>query len=130
MSTKSAVMDTTEIPRRRHRSWPEALKREIVAASFEPGCSVSTVARRYDVNANQVFSWRRRFRAGSSPPAAPDLLQLVPVMVAAEPLGDLGPAPDAMSRIEIDLAGGYRIRVGSGFASDALRQLLDVLERR
>jgi transposase-like protein len=30
---------------------------------------VSLVARRYDVNANQVFTWRRRYRAGSAEPA-------------------------------------------------------------
>src|SRR5215208_6287862 len=41
--------------RRRHRAWPGSLKREIVVASLVPGSSVSRVARRYDVNANQVF---------------------------------------------------------------------------
>ena len=46
----------------RHKRWPEALKREIVAATFEAGASVSMVARQYDVNANQVFSWRRHYR--------------------------------------------------------------------
>ena len=54
----NAVMDTSLRVRRRHRSWPEALKREIVAASFAPGASVSVVARQYDVNTNQVFAWR------------------------------------------------------------------------
>jgi len=47
-------MDTSLRVKRRHRSWPEALKREIVAAALLPGASVSAVARRYDVNANQV----------------------------------------------------------------------------
>ena len=47
---------------RRNRSWPETLKREIVAASYAPGLSVSMVARHYDVNANQVFGWRKRYR--------------------------------------------------------------------
>jgi transposase-like protein len=56
-------MDTTgSRGGRRKRSWPEALKREIVAATFAPGASVSIVARQYDVNANQVFSWRKRYR--------------------------------------------------------------------
>ncbi|WP_442943640.1 transposase [Nitrospirillum sp. BR 11752] len=41
--------------KRRRRTWSEALKREIVAASFEPGASASVVARRYDVNTNQLF---------------------------------------------------------------------------
>ena len=62
MSTKS-VMGTTATGRPRNRSWPEALKREIVAASFAPGSSVSIVARQYDVNANQVFNWRKRFQS-------------------------------------------------------------------
>jgi len=59
-------MGTSAIERRRHPSWPEALKREIVAASFAPGASVSVVARQYDVNANQVFSWRKRYSRRSA----------------------------------------------------------------
>jgi transposase-like protein len=58
VSTKS-VLGTTATGRRRNRAWPEALKREIVSASYAPGASVSTVAGLYDVNANQVFSWRK-----------------------------------------------------------------------
>ena len=56
----------TNRQRRRHRSWPESLKREIVAATLLPGSSVARVARRYDVNANQVFAWRRRYRDGAA----------------------------------------------------------------
>jgi transposase-like protein len=40
------------------QGWPEAMKRGIVTASVVPGASVSVVARQYDVNANQVFTWR------------------------------------------------------------------------
>ena len=32
--------------------------------------------------------------------------------------------------IEIDLAGKYRVRVSSGVDAEALRRVLDVLERR
>jgi transposase len=117
-------MDTSLEGRRRHRSWPEALKREIVAASLEPGLSVSMVARRYDVNANQVFAWRKRYGAEASAPAG---LQLVPVTVTADQPG--GPAP-ASERIEIELTEGYRVRVGNGVRASALRLVLDVLERR
>ena len=46
----------------RRRRWSEAQKRQIVAESHEPGVSVSIVARRYNVNANQVFKWRRLYR--------------------------------------------------------------------
>ena len=39
----------------KRRQWTRALKRRIVAETLEPGASVSIVARRHDVNANQVF---------------------------------------------------------------------------
>ena len=96
-------MGTSLRERRRHRSWPEDLKREIVAASLAPGSSVSLVARRYDVNANQVFAWRKRYRAGSTEPT---VLQLMPVTVTP----DRPIAPAANELIEIELAGGYRVR--------------------
>ena len=51
-----------------------------------PGASVSRVARRYDVNANQVFAWRRRYRDGAAEPAE---LRLLPVTVTPDqPEGD------------------------------------------
>ena len=49
---------TSGEPRARRR-WPVAEKRRIVLKSFEAGASVSVVARRHDVNANQVFAWRK-----------------------------------------------------------------------
>ena len=42
-------------------------EREIVAASLEPGSSVSVVARRYEVNVNQVFAWRKRSATRRAP---------------------------------------------------------------
>ena len=45
-------VDTNGAERRRNKRWPDALKREIVAATCRPGASVSVVARQYDVNAN------------------------------------------------------------------------------
>ena len=125
MST-NAIMDTKGRGQRRNRSWPEALKREVVAASLEPGASVSRVARRYDVNTNQLFSWRKLYREGRLGSGGPTLL---PVTVAAGPeAGSL--APSATSTIEIEVPGGYRVRVGSGFDGKALRLVLDVLVRR
>jgi transposase len=123
------VMGITGTGRRRNRSWPEALKREIVAASFAPGASVSTVARHYDVNANQVFSWRKRYRDEPRAPAVRSAPQLIPVVVTAEQDAVTQPSSVAET-IEIDLAGKYRVRVSSGVDAQALRRVLDVLERR
>ena len=113
--------------KRRHKMWPEALKREIVAACLVPGASVSIVARQYDVNANMVFTWRKLY--GRVPDELPP--QLLPVVVtpapavaapsADPPLGDL---------IEIELPRGYRVRIGSNIKASVLRLVLDALERR
>ncbi|WP_408836158.1 IS66-like element accessory protein TnpA [Acidisphaera sp. L21] len=119
-------MDTSLRVKRRHRSWPEMLKREIVSASFAPGASVSIVARQYNVNSNQVFAWRKRFGETSLATSSP---QFVPVMVTPdEPARDgAGVASDV---IEIDLPHGYRVRVPGGVKAATLRLVLDTLERR
>ena len=130
MST-STVMGTSSRVRRRNRSWPAALKREIVAASFAPGASVSVVARRYDVNPNQVFNWRQRYRTGLLAPAAASA-QFVPVTIAgaADLAGASGAGDPTGTTIEIELPARYRLRVFSGVDGAALRRVLDVLEGR
>jgi transposase len=115
---------------RRHRRWPEALKREIVAASLAPGASVSIVARQYAVNANQVFSWRKRYREDACAPPNSTVPQLVPVVITAEQDAVAAQPPVVTEKIEIDVSGKYRIRVACGFDGQALRRVLDVLERR
>jgi transposase len=112
--------------RRRHRAWPESLKREIVAASLVPGASVSRMARRYDVNANQVFAWRRRYQGVA---AKPTKLRLLPVTVMPDQLDESAPAR-VSGLIEIAMAGGYCLRVVEGVQASTLRLVLDVLERR
>ena len=57
-------LDATGAVVLRRRMTREGVVR-FVAALAEPGASVSIVARRYDVNANQLFKWRREF--GGSP---------------------------------------------------------------
>src|SRR3954452_14097100 len=112
--------------RRRHHAWPESLKRGIVAATLQPGASVSRVARRYDVDANQVFAWRPRYPDGA---VAPTALRLLPVTVPPDRPEGVAPAR-AGELIEIMLAGGYRVRVSEGVQAATLRLVLDVLERR
>ena len=45
----------------KRRRWPEALKRQLVAETLEPGASVSVVARRHDLNANQLGLLKKPF---------------------------------------------------------------------
>jgi transposase len=124
------MMDTSLRAKRRHKVWPEALKREIVAACLVPGASVSMVARQYDVNANMVFTWRKLY-GGVPDMGAP---QLVPVVVTPDPPVEAPLAPPAWlpsaDLIEIELPRGYRVRIGSNIKASALRVVLDALERR
>jgi transposase len=129
------IMDTSLRAKRRHKVWPESLKREIVAACLVPGASVSVVARQYDVNTNMVFTWRKLY-GGVPKTIAP---QLLPVVVTPDPPAVAPAAPSAglhsvslhsAGLIEIELPGGYRVRIGSNIKAAALRVVLDALERR
>ena len=77
-----------------------------MAESYQPGVSVSVVARRNDVNANLVFTWRRQFReqAGGSG-------GLVPVVVEPPPLDAAAGDALVVGRMEIALADGSRVIV-------------------
>jgi len=120
-ASASGLADTRQAAGKRRR-WPEGLKREIVAALAEPGASVSIVARRYDVNANQLFKGRRQF--GVAPNGTPaDLVRMLPVEItpasvpAAEARGAglSGPAAPPAGSIEIALC----CAVGPGCGSRA-----------
>ncbi len=115
----SALVDTDEAGRRApRRRWPEALKRRIVGESLAPGASASVVARRYDVNANQLFKWRRQYEAAGSG-AGP---AMVPVAVWPS-----SPAAACGGTIEIDLAGGVRVRISGAVEAAVVRQVLEQL---
>ena len=130
-------MDTIEGGAKRgskgRRQWSEALRRQIVAETLEPEASVSVVARRHDVNANLVFTWRRQYREGLLRDGA-EATAMIPVQVAAEKR----PAPPALPEtvsprsglIEIALPGGIKVRVRGAVDGETLRQILGVLSRQ
>jgi transposase len=120
------LMDTKQacVPGRR-RHWPVALKRRIVAETLAPGASASVVARRHDVNANQLFRWRRDWRDGLL--GATDADQgLVPVEIA----GGEASASAGSGVIEIELSPGVRVRVSGRADVATLGQVLEILLRR
>ena len=80
----SGEVDTKRTARRGgRRNWSDALKRQIVGETLEPGSSVSIVARRHDVNANQLFKWRRELLPREAG-AAIETGQMVPVTIQPE----------------------------------------------
>ena len=77
MST-SGLVDTKQAGATKRRQYSEALKRQMVAETQAPGASVSIVARRHDVNSNQLFRWRRQLL----PKAVVESGAMVPVAIA------------------------------------------------
>ena len=109
MSTSGSV-DTRRLTR---RQYSEALKPQMVAETQVPGASVSIVARRHDVNSNQLFRWRRQLL----PKAAVESGAMVPVEIAADV--DRPRRPDRNGVIEITLAVGPVAPARRGQLGDA-----------
>src|SRR2546421_10657304 len=80
----NGLVDTKQSRPTRRRDWPEELKRQMLAETLELGSSVSLVARRHDVNANQLFKWRRELLP-KDPPAEVEGGPMVPVEIRPGP---------------------------------------------
>jgi transposase len=65
---------------RRRRSAEE--RRLIVEETLAAGSSVAREARKYGINANQVFQWRRMYRGGQLGGGAQTELKLLSVRVS------------------------------------------------
>ena len=113
--------------RRKRRSWTRDEKRRVVDESREEGASIAEVARRHDINANQLFTWRRQF---DIEPAAPkNLAPILPVTIAPDTTAE-DTDRGSSGQMEIVLAEGDRIIVWSDVETAALTQVLKVLSRR
>jgi len=120
----------------RRRRWSRDEKERLVAASLEPGATVSEVARMAGLHVSQLFRWRKEFCKRGETSIAP----FVPVEIGPSvPPRDLTEVPltTAPARrrrsqgiIEIDLGSGHRIRVDGEVDGNALRRVVDALVRR
>ena len=112
--------------RRTKRLWTDDEKRSICFQTTAPGVSVAQVARRYAVNANLIFKWLRDPRyapdpASVAPPA--EEARFLPVGIVAETR--CAPAAlAAANHIEIELAGGHRMRISGSYDPEALARLI------
>jgi len=109
--------------RRRRRNWGDDEKRMICAQTRVPGVSVSQVARRYDVNANQVFNWLKEPRfADAEPPEAGTAFLPVEITKARD-MTVHGNRTEPVT-LEIDLSCGHRLRINGPYDGDALAWLI------
>jgi transposase len=117
----SRLADTKQAGAKRRR-WPDTLKRELVAAAMAPGASVSVIARRHDLNTNQLFKWCRQFGSStaSAEPAGFLPVEVMPTPVVPPPSLTTGAAASAApalpiaassGSIEVALPGGIRVKI-------------------
>lgn len=144
-------------PERRLRRWSRETKRQAVEETFAAGMSVSIVARRYDINTNQLFTWRRQYyrgelgdigrkavpraefvqvalldHAGAALPSAG--MKQLPAPAAAK-VSPAVPVPSAAplerasrpGRIELELGNGMKLKLHGEVNAASLRQVLSVL---
>ena len=90
-----------------------------------PGVSVAQVALRYTVNANLIFKWLRdpKYRPEPGTGSEQAGLRFLPVEIVARAHAPAR-APVADSCIEIDLAGGQRMRISGSYDPEALARLI------
>ena len=111
--------------RRTKRLWRREEKRSICTHATAPGVSVAHVARRYAMNANMIFKWLRdpRYALGAA-----DAAGFLPVEIVDRPGSeDTPPATDpgpSAGMIEIDIAGGHRLRISGSYDPDMLARLI------
>jgi hypothetical protein len=82
------------------RSWAVQEKRRIVEECFVPGTSVSTVARKNDINTNLLFRWRQQYRRGDLGPTGAQPRSSSPEFVSVGVIGDDGRLVAGMAAIE------------------------------
>lgn len=98
----------------------------MIRETLEPGARISHVARRWQVDPQQVYRWRHsegvthRSPMRRPRPAAP---AFVPIVTDAMPAGEAAPAGMATPVIEISLAGAV-VRVVSGLDDAQLTAVL------
>lgn len=143
MDTIDTAVPAREItldPKRRRQSYSRERKLRIVEETLKPGASVSVVARRHDVNANLVFTWRRQLQQGSlaDAPRQTRKPKLLPVIVQPDE-AEHGPRKSDLAqrevlatptgRIEIEFPRGVHLRADGRIDADTLRAAIQALSQ-
>jgi transposase len=118
------------VVRRTKRLWTDEEKRSICVQTTAPEVSVAQVARRYALNANMIFKWLRDARyAPGSAQGVVDAPVFLPIEIvkhsraeAARPILPSNVLPDCL--LEIEIAGGHRLRISGSYDPEALARLV------
>ncbi len=116
------------VARRKRRSWSDEEKRSFCLQTMAPGVSVSQVARRYAMNANQIFNWLKDERFVLSPDET-EAGVFLPIEVCGEPkprpsVSEPDTACGSHGCVEIALSNGRHLIVEGGFDGTEVARLL------
>ena len=120
--TKAQVEVITSVQRRRR--WSRAEKERIVAEAMEPGAVASEVARAAGIHSSQLFRWRQQLCERVQIPTVFD-----PVAVTAEAGAVSSPSPERTGVIEIEFAGGGRMRISGPVDASTVSALMKALAK-
>lgn len=116
----------------RRRFWTTEEKLRIVEQTLSSTQSVAMVARQHGVNANQVFYWRKLYRAGQlRNEGGEQQVRLLPVSVSDEPRAEteqgeaVSPAPGVT--INIEFPGRTLVSLEGAVDADIVRAVLESL---
>lgn len=115
------------------RRWPDDLKAQIVAETFEPGVAVRDVADRYGLRANRISEWRRLAKDGKLVlPAVSEPPGFAPLMLCGEEptrsTSEATPAP-AASSIEI-IVDKVSVRLNAGTSAVRIAEIVRAVGTR
>jgi transposase len=107
------------------RRYTREQKAGLVEETLAPDASVVEVARRADVDPSLLYRWRRQMLG-----AQPRLPAFTPVTVTADdPLSPLPPRPEP-GVIDVEIAGGTRVRFTGAPQPATITAVLVALTRR
>ena len=109
------------------RSWSADEKRAILAEAGATTTSVSAVARRHGLHSSLLFRWRRDAREAEPTPIPTPLPTFIPLALSAPACV---PPRRPAGAIEIEVAGGHRVRVEPGADPAVLRSVIEALVGR
>ena len=126
------ILDTVAPAHRagRRPNFPLGFKRQVVEATFQPGASVSLIAREHDVNANLVFRWRQQYQEGLLGPVSQSAT-LLPVQVVEAPMDlpqVIQPPAECYSEIAVEV-GKAKLRITGAPDPQTLQLVLQQLLR-
>ena len=113
------------------RNYSLQQKLQVVRETLGPGVSVARVARRHNINANLVFTWRRQYSRGELAPVAGQ--EFIPLGTVGDDLPALPPPPESRlpdGWIEIETAARMKVRVSGRVDERMLALVMAELRRR